>query len=361
MRILAASLIDGENISPKFANDLHQVLSTEAQHGVSVVARLLIGNPQSLGAWSMAVHSYQFQERSHQGGRNAADHLIRDEALRLARQGVRRFYLVSNDGGFAATAGLLHLMGCQVVGFGTRLAAKQWQDSCDLFSLLGTDPSVVVAAISTVLSGERHSFAHAKGGTMGPFSSLDILSLPDAEKTREALQTIYGSATQPPLLTNLLFLFLQHTLSALCLTEQDSTLPSQWSASSDAEVLTTSMRDPIIHVILEHDPSLRATWQSMTAFAHRCQDAYEQGRTAARLSFPHFPRHRVSLLQQEHLASLEATFRYQATPEDAQHAYPGYSPEAEHKILLRWFRRGYVFGATMESEEHKQKSIAKKW
>ena len=39
MRILAASLIDGENISPKFAKNLHQVLSTEAQHGVSVVAR----------------------------------------------------------------------------------------------------------------------------------------------------------------------------------------------------------------------------------------------------------------------------------------------------------------------------------
>ncbi len=361
MRILAASLIDSENISPKFANDLHLVLSNEAQHGVSLVARLLIGNPQALGAWSMAVHSYHLQARSHHGGRNAADHLIRDEALKLARQGVKRFYLVSNDGGFAATAGLLHFMGCQVVGFGTTLAAKQWQDSCDLFSLLGTDPSTVVAAITTVLNREGRSFARSKGDIMGPFSSLDILSFPDAEKTREALQTIYGSAVQPPLLTNLLFLFLQHTLSALCLTEQDSTLPGQWSADSDAEVLTTSMRDPIISLILEHDPSLRATWQSMTAFAHRCQNAYEQGRTAARLAFPHFPRHRVSALQREHLASLEATFRYHATPEDAQHAYPGYTPEAEQTTLLRWFRRGYFAGTEMDAEEPKQKNISAKW
>ncbi len=140
MRILAASLIDGENISPRYANNLHLVLSNEAQHGVSLVARLLIGNPQALGGWSVAVHSYHFQARTHRGGRNAADHLIRDEALKLARQGVKRFYLVSNDGGFADTAGLLHLLGCQVVGFGTALAAKQWQESCDLFSLLGTDP-----------------------------------------------------------------------------------------------------------------------------------------------------------------------------------------------------------------------------
>lgn len=358
MRILAASLIDSENISPKFANDLHQVLSNEAQHGVSLVARLLIGNPQALGAWSMAVHSYHFQERSHHGGRNAADHLIRDEALKLARQGVKRFYLVSNDGGFAATAGLLHFLGCQVVGFGTTLAAKQWQESCDLFSLLGTDPSVVVAAITAVLN---RSFARSKGDAMRSFSSLDSLSLPDTEKTREALQTIYGSATQPPLLTNLLFLFLQHTLSALCLTEQDSTFPGQWSAGSDVEVLMTSMRDPIISVILEHDPGLRTTWQAITAFAHRCHDAYEQGRTAARLAFSHFPRHHVSQLQREHLASLEATFRYQAAPEDAQHAYPGYTPEAEQTILLRWFRRGYFSGAEMDAEEPKQKKSAARW
>jgi hypothetical protein len=360
MRILTASLIDGENISPKYANDLYQVLSNEAHHGVSVVARLLIGNPQALGAWSTAVHAYHFQTRTHQGGRNAADHLIRAEALKLVRQGVKRFYLVSNDGGFAVTADLLHFLGCEVVGFGTALAAKQWQKSCDLFFLLGTDPNVVEESSTAILNRERRSSAHTQGDIMEAFSSLDNSSLPDADKTREALQIIYGSATQPPLLTNLLFLFLQHTFSALCLTEQDSVFPGQWSAGSDAEVLITSVRDPIISLILEQDPHLRTIWQAIMAFGYRCQDAYEQGRTAARSAFPCFPRHRISPLQREHLTSLEAAFRYHAAPEVAHHAYPGYSPEAEQTILLRWFRRGYFSGAEMDAEEFKHKNMGTK-
>ena len=138
----------------------------------------------------------------------------------------------------------------------------------------------------------------------------------------------------------------------LCLTEEDASLPGQWSASWDVEVLTTSLRDPIISAILEHDPSLNASWQSITAFAHRCRDAEAQGQAAARLALPHFPRHRTSALHLAHLAHLETTFQYQATPEDAQHAYPGYSPQAEHKVLLRWFRRGYLLTIT-QTEPHK--------
>src|SRR5947207_10538150 len=146
MRILAAELVDSENISPRYASDLHQVLNNEAQHGMSLVARLLLGNPQSLGAWSGAIQQYHFQAKTHHGGRNAADHLLQDEALKLARQGVRRFYLVSNDGGFASTASLLRLQGCQVIGFGNSHAARLLQASCDMFSVLGADPNDVADA-----------------------------------------------------------------------------------------------------------------------------------------------------------------------------------------------------------------------
>lgn len=348
MRILAASLIDGENISPKYADDLYQIFSHEKQHGVSIVARLLIGNPQALKAWSSAAYSHHFQTRTHEGGRNAADYLLRDEALKLAQQGVKRFYLVSNDRGFAGVAGLLQTWGCQVIGLGTATAAKQWRESCDLFAFLGTAPNIIGAAIADAF--ERHSFEFFQGDIMEPFSSLDPLPLPDGEKTREALQAIYGSATQPPLLTNLLFLFLQHAFTALCLTEQESMLPERWSARWDREILVTTPRDPIISVLLEQDSRLRSTWQTVTAFAYRCSEAYEQGRAAARLAFPGFPRHCVSALQQEHLATLEASWRYHAAPEHAQCAYPGFTPDAEQKVLLRWFRRGYLSGAQEETQ-----------
>lgn len=324
------------------------MLENEVQHGVSFIARLIVGNPLSLGAWYGAIHQYHFQTKTHRGGKNAADHILQDEALKLARQGVRRFYLISNDGGFASTACFLRFQGCQVIGFGNYHAARQFQASCDVFSALGADPDKIATTLA-VLNQKARGFAHSKGGTMGPFSSspLDALSLPDTEKTREALQAVYGSAKQPPLLTNILSLFLQHTFTALCLTEQDNDFPRQWSAGEDAEILTTGTRDPIISVILEQDVSLRNTWHSVKAFAWRCNEAYQQGRAAARHAFPYFPRSHLNALQQEHLATLLKTWRYNphaASPE-AQPSYPGYVPETEQCVLQRWFRRGYFFGA----------------
>jgi hypothetical protein len=356
MRILAALLIDAENISPRHATCVHQILARETQHGVSLVARVLIGNTQALAAWSLASHGSHFETRTHQGGRNAADRLLRDEAFSLAGQGVEHFYLVSNDGGFTAIASMLQLAGRQVIGLGTLQAAKQWKDRCDRFFLLGTHPAQVGGAPAQTLEKALRVSRQIQGERMESFSSLDGLSFPDAEKTREALRTIYGAATLPPLFTRLLFLLLQHTFTALCLTEQEAHCVEQWSASWDVEVLTTSLRDPVINEILEQESDLRTTWQALTAFAHRCRDAYEQGRTAARQAFPHLPRARGSVLSQEHLASLQATFHYRAMPEEASSAYPGYTPEAEHQILLRWFRRGYLAGAQEEAEEVAQKT-----
>jgi hypothetical protein len=357
MRILAASLIDGENISPKYAEDVEQVLSDEGQHGVSVVARILVGNSQALGAWYGALSHYHYLAKTHAGGRNAADQLLRDEACTLAEQGVRRFYLVSNDAGFAETARLLQLQGCQVIGLGQAQAGRQWRARCDVFVLLGADRDHTRAALAA-LPRPPHVLKRSNGGAM---SSFDATFLPGQEKTKEVLQTLYGSVNQPPLLTNILSLLLAHTFTALCLTEQESTRPGQWSVDEDVEILMSGMQDPIIALILEQDARLRATWQAVAAFAHRCHDAYAQGRAAARIAFPHFPRHRLSVLQQEHLISLEASFHYHASPEDAQHAYPGYTPKAEHKVLLRWFRHGYFSGAEADAEEPKQKNRAARW
>jgi len=85
MRILAALLIDAENISPKHASNLCQVLEHESRQGVSCVTKLLVGSPQSLEKWSDAIHAYHLQTKRHSGGKNAAGHLLRDEALQLAQ------------------------------------------------------------------------------------------------------------------------------------------------------------------------------------------------------------------------------------------------------------------------------------
>jgi hypothetical protein len=50
MRILAAELIDGENISPTWAHNLHQVLDQEIHRDVSLVARIIVGNAPTLSA-----------------------------------------------------------------------------------------------------------------------------------------------------------------------------------------------------------------------------------------------------------------------------------------------------------------------
>lgn len=346
MRILAAVLIDGENISPTWAPDLHRVLDQETQRGVSLVARILAGNAQALGAWSGVIDFWHFQTRTHGGGKDAADWVLKEEALQLAQQGIARFYIVSNDGGFASLADLLRTRGCQVVGFGTLFAASRWQIACDLFLLLGEElerAAIELAALNQRARAVSISF----GGSMG--SSVDTIFV-SHEQTQEALKSLYGSTSQPPMLTAILHLFLGHALTALCLSADDEPI-NTWSAHDDAQTLIEGTRDPLINFILEQDATLQKYWKAVQAFATRCDDAYEQGRTAAQSAFSHFPRHCFHTLHQENLVRLLSTWRYNphAAPTEALPTYPGYRPEAEQAVLQRWFHRGYLAGSQEET------------
>jgi hypothetical protein len=68
MRILAAELIDGENISPTWAHNLHQVLDQEIHRDVSLVARIIVGNAPTLSAWSGVIDFWHLQTRTHGQG-----------------------------------------------------------------------------------------------------------------------------------------------------------------------------------------------------------------------------------------------------------------------------------------------------
>ena len=343
MRILAAELIDGENISPKWAGDLHHVLHNEAQHGVEFVIRLIVGAPQALRAWGDSITTYQIQARTHAGGKNAADELLQQEALSLANQGVCRFYLATNDGGFAGTARRLCYKGCQVVGFGNAHAARRFKEACTVFSVLGSNPTKLAATLLALTWPSQDCLPGRRGGSMSQQASTESTPI----TLQEMFHMIYGSKSLPVSLSKVLSTLLQHTLTALCLTEQDSELVSKWSPDDDAEMFEACAHDPIIAFILGRHADLETQWQAVQAFAHRCNEAHEQGRAAARHAFPHFPRQCVTALHRQHLADLLLTWRYNPydAPPKTQQAYPGYTPEAEHTTLLRWFRRGYLCGA----------------
>ncbi|HEU5379819.1 MAG TPA: NYN domain-containing protein [Ktedonobacteraceae bacterium] len=373
MRVLAAELIDGENIPPSWASAVHHLLEQEIQRGVSIVARLLVGNEAVVQAWRAILSSHQFQIRGHDGGKNAADEAIEAEALQLAGQGISRFYLVSNDGDFASLARRLRSQGCQVVGLGTESAARRWQTACDAFLVLRADSSGEETTLATlappVLSLQsaassaslqfRTSHQRKTPVLEGDSSGIrkdqvetfqeDSMNIQEPSPKQEAFRLLYGSVQQPPGVTALLFLLLEQAVTLLAQPHSDlvgvQSLPC--SVSDLVQTLMVGAQDPVISLILEEDATLRTQWEATFAFACRCNDAWEQGRVAAQTTFRDFPQPHFHALHQAHLSHLLSAWRYDpyAAPPEAQRFYVGYQPEHEHAVLQRWFQQGYLSGA----------------
>lgn len=345
MNIRAAELIDGENISPKLAGNVHAVIEREIQRGVSLVTRILAGNQQTLETWSVAFRSLPFECKTHAGGKNAADSLLKVEAMRLAREGVSRFYVLSNDRDFAALAQLLQSWGCQVIGFGTLHAAAKWQCACDLFLQVGVDPTTAATQIAAL--------THPIGGFMS-FFTKELNIYVSHEQKLEALKLFYNDEQEPSSLSSVLDRLLEHTLAALCLQDQDLEMAGEWSAQEDAAMLAAGVRDPLLRFLLEQDPTVKQHWETVQAFASRCGEAYEQGQAAAQKAFPSFPHHRFHALHQNHLAALLSTWQYNTYNGsiESQKVYPGYTLETEQVVLRSWFRRGYFAGATQRGLNH---------
>lgn len=344
MRVLAAELIDSENIPPSWASAVHHLLEQEIQRGVSIVARLLVGNEAVVQAWRTILSSHQFQIREHDGGKNAADEAIEAEALQLAGQGISRFYLVSNDGDFASLARRLRSQGCQVVGLGTEFAARRWQTACDAFLVLQADLSGVETVLATLAPPVLPLRLVASSAPL----QGDSMNIQEPSPKQEAFRLLYGSLQQPPGVTALLFLLLEQVVTLLAQPRSDlvgvQSLPC--SVSDLVQTLMVGAQDPVISLILEEDATLRTQWEATFAFTCRCNDAWEQGRTTAQTAFRDFSQLHFHALHQAHLLHLLSVWRYDpyAAPPEAQHFYVGYQPEHEHAILQRWFQQGYLSG-----------------
>ncbi|HEV2662119.1 MAG TPA: NYN domain-containing protein, partial [Ktedonobacteraceae bacterium] len=110
MRIQAV-LIDAENVSCTLAPSI----MAEAKKQGMTTRPYVYGRKEALKGWQGAISTFSMQVRTHEGGKNAADRLLLQDAHALfEQQGVRDIYVVSNDGGFAPHISILRVAGCQV-------------------------------------------------------------------------------------------------------------------------------------------------------------------------------------------------------------------------------------------------------
>lgn len=126
-----AVLVDGENISSSFSDDiLHQV----ATAGEAVVRRVY-GNATSIKGWE-ALPGFQFV---HTGcGKNSADMKLAIDAMDLAHSGDwDGIVIVTSDGDFSHLGHALRERGLQVLGLGEAKAPERFRAACTAFVQLG--------------------------------------------------------------------------------------------------------------------------------------------------------------------------------------------------------------------------------
>lgn len=342
---IQAVLIDAENMSCALA----PVIMAEAKKQGVPTQPYVYGRKEALRGWQEAISLYAMQVRTHEGGKNAADHLLLQDARALfEQQGVRNFCLVSNDGGFAPHVHLLCVAGCEVTIIGNTHAAKQLKKAGTRF-----------VAISKK-SGDKHlpiSTAETEKGSLGmsilhqwnePASQLGDDAgheEPDARIRKiTALHDLYGQ-TYPTYLFTMLSLVLEQCFRDLCLEGKDVFIEVREPQEVEA-VLEDLKRDPVFEGILIVK-ELAQQWQHLLLFARRCRRAWQQGWEAANAPFAALPvvDARSHLFEQRRKKDVERWRPYHLYE---QNLYPsGYSEETEQGILRRWYQQGYA-AQTME-------------
>lgn len=126
-----AVLVDGDNVSGKYAK---QILSIASKHGKPNVARVYT-DAQCPSEWHNA-HAYRLL---HAGtGKNAADILLALDAMEmLLTANQRLFVIASSDGDFTHLATRLREHGATVIGVGEAKAPKSFRACCAHFVEIG--------------------------------------------------------------------------------------------------------------------------------------------------------------------------------------------------------------------------------
>lgn len=127
-----AVLVDGDNISGKYAKD---ILTAAGKHGEPSVVRVY-RDAQSLSDW----HNAYGYRMIHAGtGKNAADILLALDAMELLLvREMRCFVIASSDGDFTHIATRLRENGAKVIGLGEEKAPDAFRACCSSFVELGT-------------------------------------------------------------------------------------------------------------------------------------------------------------------------------------------------------------------------------
>ncbi|WP_417255276.1 NYN domain-containing protein [Celeribacter sp.] len=142
-----AVLVDGDNISGKYADD---ILAAAGKHGEPSVVRVY-SDAQSLSDW----HNAYGYRMIHAGtGKNAADILLALDAMELLLvREVRCFVIASSDGDFTHIATRLRENGAKVIGLGEEKAPDAFRACCSSFVELGTrEPVVSLHTVQKVAS-----------------------------------------------------------------------------------------------------------------------------------------------------------------------------------------------------------------
>ncbi|WP_417272341.1 NYN domain-containing protein [Celeribacter halophilus] len=126
-----AVLVDGDNISGKYAKD---ILTAAGKHGEPSVVRVY-RDAQSLSDW----HNAYGYRMIHAGtGKNAADILLALDAMELLLvREMRCFVIASSDGDFTHIATRLRENGAKVIGLGEEKAPDAFRACCSRFVELG--------------------------------------------------------------------------------------------------------------------------------------------------------------------------------------------------------------------------------
>ncbi|CAN7499450.1 NYN domain-containing protein [Devosia sp. LjRoot16] len=132
-----AVLIDGENVSPKVADQLFRAI---AKLGQAPVRRVYGDFDGSAKGWKDAVSRYAIiprQQFPNVPNKNASDIALVIEAMDLLHTGrFDGFCLVSSDSDYTGLATRLREQGLKVFGFGGKVAAASFRLACHQFTEL---------------------------------------------------------------------------------------------------------------------------------------------------------------------------------------------------------------------------------
>lgn len=338
---IQAILIDAENVSSTLA----PLIMAEAKKRGATTQSYVYGCKKALQGWQAAIVNYAMQVRTHEGGKNAADHLLLQDAHTLfEQQGVRNFCLVSNDGGFAPHVHLLCVAGCEVTIIGNDHAAKQLKKAGTCFVPISKKmgKQLPISRAEREKGSLGMSTLHPCNEAASHLGDDAGHEEPDAcTRKITALHDLYGP-TYPDYLFTMLNLVLEQCFRDLSLEGKNVFVDVQREPQEVEELLKDLQSDPVFEEILAEEKRAQQ-WQHLLLFARRCHRACQQGWEAAKTPFAILPMvdARSPMFEQRRLKDGE---RWRPYPTYEQRdIYPSaYSEDTELGILRRWYQQGYA-------------------